>query len=197
MIPNIFRVARDASPAWNLAKTFAQMLVLWCLFLFLGPWLITTAERGLGIGAIALPAQRVVAFVLFAVASTGAVWSASTMAAIGGGTPLPLDCARRLVVAGPYRYIRNPMAVVAVAQAGAVGIWFGSWLVLLYAFAGGAVWNWILRPAEERDLVARFGEPYARYRDAVPCWRVRLQGYDAEDAGPGDVAELSDQRNTI
>ncbi len=197
MIPNIFRVARDASPAWNLAKTFAQMLVLWCLFLFLGPWLITTAERSVGIDAIELPGRHVVASLLFGVASICAVWSAYTMAAIGGGTPLPLDCARRLVVAGPYRYIRNPMAVVAVAQAGAVGIWFGSWLVLLYASAGGAVWNWILRPAEERDLIARFGEPYVRYRDAVPCWRVRLQGYDAEDAAPRVVSAAGDQRNTI
>ena len=36
----------------------------------------------------------------------------------------------------------------------------------------------VARAPEERDLLARFGEPYRRYREAVPLWRPRLRPYD-------------------
>ncbi|MBS1912031.1 MAG: isoprenylcysteine carboxylmethyltransferase family protein [Bacteroidetes bacterium] len=174
---NMFRVARKASPGWNVAKSLAQMAVLWCLFLFLGPFVITRAEAALGIAGFAFAAQHVAGTVLFLAASIGAVWSCVTMARIGLGTPLPLDCARNLVVSGPYRFIRNPMAVVAMLQAFGVGIWLGSWTVFVYGLIGEAAWNWILRPMEERDLVERFGAAYEHYRDSVRCWVPTFPGY--------------------
>jgi hypothetical protein len=48
----------------------------------------------LGVGGAALALLCVVAF-----------------AVVGTGTPLPFDPPRRSVVGGPYRYVRNPMAV--------------------------------------------------------------------------------------
>ncbi len=99
------------------------------------------------------------------------------MVRYGDGTPLPADCTRRLSIAGPYRYVRNPMAMGSLAQGFAVGLFLGSPLVLLYALAGTLGWNFVVRPWEEHDLEQRFGEPYRRYRDAVRCWIPRLHPF--------------------
>jgi protein-S-isoprenylcysteine O-methyltransferase Ste14 len=97
------------------------------------------------------------------------------MALLGEGTPLPAATGRRLVVAGPYRFVRNPMAVAGAVQTVGAGVFLGSWLVVMSAFAGGAIWNTFIRPEEEADLTRRFGAPYDRYRERVRCWVPTLQ----------------------
>lgn len=102
--------------------------------------------------------------------SMGGLWSCVTMALRGRGTPLPAETARELVVAGPYRWVRNPMALAGAAQTAGVGLWTGSWVVIALAAAGGVVWNALIRPVEEADLAARFGPAYDSYRREVRCW---------------------------
>jgi protein-S-isoprenylcysteine O-methyltransferase Ste14 len=74
------------------------------------------------------------------------------------------------VIAGPYRYVRNPMAVAGIAQGVAVGLLLGSWLVVIWALCGSLVWNSLIRPFEEEDLEKRFGDDFRAYRDHVKCW---------------------------
>lgn len=88
----------------------------------------------------------------------------------GGGTPLPLDHASKLVVSGPYRYIRNPMAFSGIGQGLVVALAWGSPLVAVYALIGSLVWQLVFRPLEEEDLEKRFGEPYLEYKNSVRCW---------------------------
>jgi protein-S-isoprenylcysteine O-methyltransferase Ste14 len=92
------------------------------------------------------------------------------MALQGKGTPLPAETARELVVAGPYRIVRNPMAVCGALQTIGVGLILGSWTVIAIAVAGAVLWNVVIRPGEEADLAARFGPAYDRYRTQVRCW---------------------------
>jgi protein-S-isoprenylcysteine O-methyltransferase Ste14 len=35
---------------------------------------------------------------------------------------------------------------------------------------GAVAWNMLIRPDEEADLAARFGEPYRQYAEQVRCW---------------------------
>jgi protein-S-isoprenylcysteine O-methyltransferase Ste14 len=115
--------------------------------------------------------------ILFVLGGLLGLTSGLVMAVNGRGTPLPTDCARELVVVGPYRCIRNPMAVAGLTQGVAVGVFLGSPAVIAYALLGGPVWDLFVRPWEEADLERRFGGRYRRYRAAVRCWLPSLPGF--------------------
>ncbi len=155
---------------------------MWGLALVAGPAALTALERQLALPGFAVPGQGVAALLLFGAASALNLASGAALAVRGRGTPLPTACPRALVVAGPYRYVRNPMAVAGIGQAVALAVGLGSWLVLAYAMSGALLWHLAVRPAEERDLAARFGRPYAAYRDAVPLWWPRRRPYRPTDA---------------
>jgi len=167
----LYRPSSCRSPAINLAKTLAQTVVFWSVFL----WLIPAALIA-GTESAAPPRFEPlsIGWGVFAAGGALGLWSGFTMAVTGRGTPLPTDTAQQLVVTGPYRWIRNPMAAGGIAQGVGVGLMTGSWVVIVYALCGAVVWHMLVRPSEERDLVNRFGPPYKRYRAAVRCWRFRL-----------------------
>ena len=173
----MFRQSKAASTNYILLKTLSQIGVVWSLILVAFPYLITILEDKLGIARIQFPLQQPLAIVLFVGISVVGVWSAVVMSRIGKGTPLPLDHASELVVVGPYRYVRNPMAVSGIGQGLAVALFLGSPLVAIYALTGSAIWQFVFRPLEEDDLEVRFGEPFASYRSAVKCWLPRSTPY--------------------
>lgn len=174
------RRASPASTTWNVAKTIVQIVLFWGTFLFVLPRIVFAVETGVGGEAwrFAGEPSRVGGIVLFALCGTLGLTSGFLMASRGRGTPLPLDAPRVLVVTGPYRFVRNPMAIGGIGQGVAVGLVLGSPAVILYALAGAFVWHGVARPWEERDLESWFGEPYRRYREAVRCWWPRWRPYD-------------------
>lgn len=181
MLKNLLgRPAAPASGQWNLLKTFVQTLVFWSVFLFLIPALIWQGETVLGLTGWWFDPGflRYLGYVLFALGGTLGLVSGAVMAVHGRGTPLPVDAPRELVVRGPYRFVRNPMAIAGLSQGVAVGLVIGSPLVILYACCGGPVWNSFVRPWEELDLAQRFGEPYRHYRESVRCWLPRCTPYE-------------------
>jgi protein-S-isoprenylcysteine O-methyltransferase Ste14 len=183
------RRARPASASWNITKTLLQTAAFWSVFLIVLPAMIFGVETACGLAEwrFAGEAIRFVAGAMFVLGGLLGLTSGITMAWLGRGTPLPLDAPRELVVAGPYRFVRNPMALAGLGQGLAVGLWLGSPAVVLYALTGGPVWNYGVRPWEERDLEQTFGEPYRRYRQAVRCWWPRWRPY-----APDSVVEPAD-----
>lgn len=177
VVISVFRAAEPASDRRNLIRTAYQVVWFWGVFLGMFPWAIATLEDLLGITRIDSTTLDVAGWCLFAPAGSLGLASAWTMVTAGKGTPLPFACPRRLVVRGPYRHVRNPMAVAGIAQGVAMGLVWGSLSVVVYAFAGIAAWQLLVRPREERDLAERFGADYERYRAAVPCWRVLARGF--------------------
>ena len=104
-----------------------------------------------------------------------ALWYATVrlFARIGEGTLAPWDPTRKLVLLGPYRYVRNPMitGVLTVLLGEASSL--GSPSILAWAaafFAANAIWFPLV---EEPGLVGRFGADYEEYRRAVPRWVPR------------------------
>lgn len=179
----LYRPARRGSARRNVARTLAQCAVVWGVTLVVLPAAVLTAEAELGMDRAGWPGQMAVAVALFVAFSALNLWTGLTLATVGEGTPLPLEAPRRLVVGGPYAHIRNPMALAGLGQGLAIAIGTGSWLLLAYVAGGGLLWNFGLRPSEERDLVRRFGAPYAEYRRRVRCWVPSLRPYP-RTAGP-------------
>jgi protein-S-isoprenylcysteine O-methyltransferase Ste14 len=101
-----------------------------------------------------------------------ALWFATVrlFAGEGEGTLAPWDPTRKLVVTGPYRYVRNPMITgVLLVLLGEAAL-LGSPAILAWGavfFALNAVWFPLV---EEPALVRRFGSSYEEYRRAVPRW---------------------------
>lgn len=173
----LLRRAAPAPARRNVAKTLVQVIVFWGVLLWLFPLVIVRLVSAYELDGLQFAAWPATGWTLLGLASASGFWSGLTMARHGDGTPLPLDHANRLVVRGPYAFIRNPMAFTGLAQGAAVALILGSTAVLLYVVAGGSFWNWVVRPFEERDLVRRFGESYERYRRAVRCWLPRITPY--------------------
>jgi protein-S-isoprenylcysteine O-methyltransferase Ste14 len=102
---------------------------------------------------------------------------------VGRGTLAPWDPTTRLVVRGPYRYVRNPMiSGVLFVLLGEAAL-FGS-LALLLWFALVAAVNAVYMPlVEEPGLQRRFGKEYERYRANVPRWIPRVRPWNGQESG--------------
>ena len=160
----------------NLVSTFGQIVLFWGFFLAAVPAGLRLLERRWGVD-VTVPGIWAPGLALLVLASALGLWSGITMSVVGKGTPLPAAMPNRLVVAGPYRFVRNPMAVAGFAQGVAVGLLISSWFVVGYGLLGALLWNYAIRPHEEADLELRFGDGFRRYRAAVRCWVPRLAAW--------------------
>jgi protein-S-isoprenylcysteine O-methyltransferase Ste14 len=99
----------------------------------------------------------------------------------GRGTLAPWDPPRRLVVRGPYRYVRNPMISGVIFILAGIALVMRSvphakWALLFLGL------NLLFIPLlEEPDLEMRFGDDYRRYRSAVPRFIPRYRPWVPED----------------
>lgn len=98
------------------------------------------------------------------------VWN---FAATGRGTPGLWDAPSRVVVAGPYRWTRNPIYLSALAVVAGEAWLFESVTLLAYAAAMALFFHLLVIGYEEPALRRRFGADYARYRRTVPRWIPR------------------------
>lgn len=93
----------------------------------------------------------------------------------GRGTPAPYDPPRHLVLAGPYRYVRNPMYLGVLAAILGQGLFLASRPVLIYAAVAALCFHLIVIAYEEPHLRRVFGEEYAAYCRQVRRWLPHLR----------------------
>ncbi|WP_217184913.1 isoprenylcysteine carboxylmethyltransferase family protein [Streptomyces sp. AC495_CC817] len=171
--PFRFRPTRMVGRAKVLGASGLQILVFSAALLVGVPAALAVLEDRWGLRLEVPMPVRAAGLVVFAAAALVSVWSVVSMSVEGRGTPVPSAMPHRLVTAGPYGIVRNPMAVGGIGQAMGVGLVAGSWMVLVYALAGAVFWHTLIRPAEEADLETRFGEQFRAYRAQVACWVPR------------------------
>jgi protein-S-isoprenylcysteine O-methyltransferase Ste14 len=92
----------------------------------------------------------------------------------GHGTPAPFDAPRKLVVAGPYRYVRNPMYVGGFLALIGFGLLLRSFSALLFALVPVVLFNFFVLFYEEPQLRKQFGTSYENYCRTVNRWIPRL-----------------------
>jgi protein-S-isoprenylcysteine O-methyltransferase Ste14 len=105
--------------------------------------------------------------------ATLALWCVLTFVFVGKGTPAPFDPPRRLVVRGPYRFVRNPMYAGAGLALGGAATFFRSPALVGYALLFLAVMHAFVVWYEEPTLRRRFGADYDAYRSRVRRWLPR------------------------
>jgi protein-S-isoprenylcysteine O-methyltransferase Ste14 len=90
---------------------------------------------------------------------------------------------QRLVVEGPYRYLRNPLYVTDFCLILGAALLTRNWGLILLAALYAAQLALQL-PLEERELRERFGGPYCRYCELVPRFVPRLRPAEQRDLDP-------------
>ena len=75
------------------------------------------------------------------------------------------------------------MAIGGLTQGAAVGVYVGSWTVMIYTLAGGIIWNVLVRPLEEEHLHREFGAAYDDYQKELKCWIPTMRPIPASDHG--------------
>ena len=144
--------AQDRGTTRLIGASFGASLVLFAL----STWL---AVAGIGVLPPALAWAGAVVMILGIVLR---LWSAAVLGASYTRT-LRVSAGQRLIRSGPYRFLRHP------GYAGSILLWTGAALA-----SGGALgvvtiipltlWAYLRRvAAEDRMLVARFGDEYAAY----------------------------------
>lgn len=169
---SLFRVS-SSNRALNGVKTLIQTVCIWLLALVVVPYVILDAFDAPNVPPS--EARLFAAMGLFVCCGSLGLTSAYFLVRDGAGTPLPLDQTNNLVVSGPYRYVRNPMALAGIGQGLAIAIAFLSLPIAIYTFLGALVWQLVVRPIEERDLTHRFGDSYLEYCRCVSCWIPSLR----------------------
>lgn len=105
------------------------------------------------------------------------IWTMRLFAAVGKGTPAPWDPIDKLIVTGPYAYVRNPMLCGVFCILFAEALFFQSQSLLFYTLIFIAI-NAVYFPlSEEKGLFKRYGEDYAEYKRNVPRFLPRLTPY--------------------
>jgi protein-S-isoprenylcysteine O-methyltransferase Ste14 len=168
------RMANVAKTGRLLLKTTIEIAIIWAAFLWLAPTLLARVDHALGLTVVVSAYMTLLATALVVGGGSLLVWSAYHMAWRGRGTPFPLDAPRALVVDGPYRWVRNPQVVGGAVQGIGLILLNPTLTFIAYLVGGVMLWQLVLRPWEEADLLDRFGQDYADYRRHVPCWHPTL-----------------------
>lgn len=116
-------------------------------------------------------------------------WTVRLLARIGKGTLAPWDPTRTLVVAGPYRHVRNPMIVAVLAVLVGEGLLLGSPGILAWAILFSASNAVFFVAVEEPGLERRFGDEYRLYKGNVGRWWPRGQPWSPSRGEHGKGAD--------
>ncbi|WP_205697881.1 isoprenylcysteine carboxylmethyltransferase family protein [Conexibacter sp. SYSU D00693] len=142
------------------------------LELGVGPFLLTGGFAA-GDGTLEDPAAKVAGVATVVAALAVVVACFVRFVRDGLGTPSPAAPTQALVVAGPYRWVRNPMYVATVAGLIGEGLLLARPVLLAAAAVYLATMTTLVRLREEPRLRARFGPAYDAYRAQVPGWLPR------------------------
>jgi protein-S-isoprenylcysteine O-methyltransferase Ste14 len=150
--------------------------------LFIGLLLVFLPAQLLARAGITPPAifgvTQVMGLIIAVCGGALALWCILTFAVIGQGTPAPFDPPRRLVIRGPYAFVRNPMYIGAGLTLVGAALFYGSLALLAYAAIFLMITHLFVLVYEEPTLRRTFGNDYESYCHNVGRWlpHIRIRG---------------------
>jgi len=101
---------------------------------------------------------------------------------IGKGTLMPASSmhTKKLVISGPYRYVRNPMILGVITTQIGEALIFNSISVFIYALVFLLLNILYMNFAEKKGLIERFGENYIHYKENVRGWIPHFKPYSQD-----------------
>jgi protein-S-isoprenylcysteine O-methyltransferase Ste14 len=151
--------------------------------LFIGFGLVFLPSRILSRTGIMAPAEigaaQIGAMVLTAAGMLLVLSSILAFVFVGKGTAAPFDPPRRLVTTGPFRFVRNPIYIGAIAALGGAALYYGSVGLLLYALALAVGFHVLVLFYEEPVLRRTFGSEYDDYCRRVGRWLPQMSRQSA------------------
>jgi protein-S-isoprenylcysteine O-methyltransferase Ste14 len=104
------------------------------------------------------------------------LWCIVSFGLVGRGTPAPFDPPRRLVIVGPYRFVRNPIYWGAVLALAGAALFYRSIALAGYTALFFVAMNLFVFGHEEPALRRSFGPEYEAYCRNVGRWWPRFGG---------------------
>jgi protein-S-isoprenylcysteine O-methyltransferase Ste14 len=157
---------------WVLFKTLVFTVVLPCTVAAYVPWWLLASDPSAGLNP-RLPLCAV-ASALMALGVAIYLWCVWDFAAVGRGTPAPIDPPKTLVARGLYRVVRNPMYFGVLTVLFGEALLFGSQTLTVYAMCVWLGFHLFVLAYEEPTLRSLFGESYEQYCRHVRRWLPTL-----------------------
>jgi protein-S-isoprenylcysteine O-methyltransferase Ste14 len=159
-------------------RVFALLRALIIAPIFIALWTSWVPRWFAGPQAFSDP--RPMGWIVVAIGSLIAIPCIWEFAWRGLGTPAPFDPPRRLVISGPYRWVRNPMYVgFGIVLIGEALVFPHATVVLLIMML--ILWGFVTAFVivyEEPTLRRLFGADYENYCRSVHRWIPRLRPFD-------------------
>ena len=153
--------------------------------IFIGFVLVYLPARFLSWSGIVRPtviaAPQVAGMIMVTIGTAIALWCVFTFVFIGKGTPAPFDPPRKLVIRGPYRFVRNPMYIGAGMTLAGAALFYQSLPLLGYTGLFFLTTHLFVVFYEEPTLRRTFGDEYEAYFQRVRRWWVRAGRVIAKD----------------
>ena len=105
----------------------------------------------------------------------------------GRGTPAPIDPPKKLVMRGPYRWVRNPMYLAALLLVLGEVVFFWHLTLALYLVFLASAFQIFVVAVEEAALRQRFGAIYSDYCNVTNRWLPRPPRPQLQTVAPFDV----------
>src|SRR5438876_3570040 len=145
--------------------------------LFIGFVLVYLPARFLSWSGIVAPATtgapQVAGMIMVTIGTTLALWCVFTFVFIGKGTPAPFDPPKKLVIRGPYRFVRNPMYIGAEMTLAGAALFYQSLSILISSCLLFLITHLFVVLYEEPTLRRTFGDEYEAYCSRVRRWLPR------------------------
>lgn len=148
------------------------LIIMAIFFVFVLPaslvFISQRLDRILNFPMILQPPFNLVGILLLIIGWPLALWTVWVQYKVGRGTPAPMMPTQKLVVVPPYNYCRNPMILFGIFWLLGFGILFNSFSFIFISIFLFIVVIFYCKFVEEKELEARFGQEYVRYKKQVP-----------------------------